>query len=53
MNPLLTYVRWLMRQEGPVLFLGVVGAAVVVLKPKNRSRCLWRCGRLGSLPRIR
>jgi uncharacterized protein (TIGR03663 family) len=50
-HPLLTYVRWLMRQEGPVLFLGVVGAAVVVLKPKNSLAlfvALWGFGLIAA-----
>ena len=40
-----------MRQEGPVLFLGVVGAAIVVLKPKNSLAlfaALWAFGLIAA-----
>lgn len=34
-HPLTTYVFWLVRQESPLLFLGTIGAVIVLLRPKN------------------
>jgi uncharacterized protein (TIGR03663 family) len=34
-HPWTTYVLWLFKQESPLLFLGIVGAAFALLKPKN------------------
>lgn len=46
-HPIYTYLVWLVSQEGPLLFLGVVGALIVVLKPKNSFAlfsALWAFG---------
>jgi uncharacterized protein (TIGR03663 family) len=29
------YIKWLIKQESPLLFLGAAGAAITVLRPKN------------------
>lgn len=50
-HPPLTYVRWLVRQESPLFFLGVAGAALVVLKPKNSVAlfvALWSFGLIAA-----
>lgn len=50
-HALLTYVLWLARQEGPLLFLGAVGAAMVVLNPKNSVAlfaALWSFGLIAA-----
>jgi uncharacterized protein (TIGR03663 family) len=50
-HPPFTYVKWLMLQEGPLLFLGAIGAALVVLKPKNSTAlfaALWSFGLLAA-----
>ena len=42
-----TYLKWLTWQESPLLFLGAVGAAFAVLKPKNSFAlftALWAFG---------
>jgi len=42
-----TYLKWLTLQESPLLFLGVVGAAFAVWKPKNSFAlftALWAFG---------
>lgn len=47
----LTYFTWLIRQESPLLFLGAIGAAFAVLKPKNSSAlfmALWSFGLIAA-----
>lgn len=46
-HPIYTYFLWLGRQEAPLLFLGALGAILVVLKPKNSFAlfsALWAFG---------
>ena len=46
-----TYVLWLIRQEGSLLFLGAIGAVLVVLKPKNSVAlfaALWSFGLIAA-----
>jgi uncharacterized protein (TIGR03663 family) len=46
-HPFLTYGYWLVMREGPLLCLGVVGAVLVVLKPKSAFAlfaALWAFG---------
>ena len=46
-----TYGLWLVRQEGPLLFLGAIGALLVVLKPKNSLAlfaALWAFGLIAA-----
>lgn len=46
-HPLYTYILWLSKREGPLLFLGVVGALFIVVKPKNAFAlfaALWAFG---------
>jgi uncharacterized protein (TIGR03663 family) len=46
-HPLLTYVLWLIRQESPLLFLGTLGAVLVVWRPRNSFALfsgLWAFG---------
>lgn len=50
-HPLFTYVKWLMLQEGPLLFMGAIGAVLVVLKPKNSMAlfaALWSFGLIAA-----
>ena len=50
-HPLLTYFWWLFRQESPLLLLGVIGAFVIVLKPKNTLAlfsALWAFGLIAA-----
>lgn len=50
-HPLLTYFWWLFRQESPLLLLGIIGAFVVVLKPKNSLAlfsALWAFGLIAA-----
>ncbi|MCM3869422.1 MAG: TIGR03663 family protein [Pyrinomonadaceae bacterium] len=50
-KPFMTYVWWLVRQESPLLFLGTVGAALTVLKPRNvfaLFSALWAFGLLAA-----
>ena len=50
-HPPLTYVTWLMKQESPILFLGAIGAALTVLRPKNSFAlftALWAFGLLAA-----
>ena len=45
------YVEWLVYQESPLLFLGALGAAIVVLKPKNAFAlfsALWAFGLIAA-----
>lgn len=46
-----TYLLWLFRQEGPMLFLGLIGALLVVLRPKNLFAlfsALWAFGLIAA-----
>jgi len=48
-HPFMTYVWWLLRQEPPIILLGTVGAALIVLKPRNAFAlfsALWAFGLL-------
>ena len=50
-HPLLTYFWWLFRQESPLLLLGIIGAFVIVLKPKNSLAlfsALWAFGLIAA-----
>ena len=50
-HPPFTYALWLFRQEGSLLFLGVIGAVLVVLKPKNSMAlfaALWSFGLIAA-----
>lgn len=50
------YIKWLIKQEGPLLFLGTVGAALVVLKPKNLLAlfsALWSFGLIAAYSLIK
>jgi len=50
-HPPATYLYWLFRQEAPLLFLGAIGAAIVVLKPKNSVAlfsALWSFGLIAA-----
>ena len=45
------YLSWLLKQESPLLFLGAIGAAFVVLKPKNSLAlfcALWSFGLIAA-----
>jgi uncharacterized protein (TIGR03663 family) len=51
LHPITTYVWWLLRQEPPILFLGTVGAALIVWKPRNVFALfsgLWAFGLLAA-----
>jgi uncharacterized protein (TIGR03663 family) len=46
-----TYMWWLLMQEGALLVLGAIGAAIVVLKPKNSLAlfcALWAFGLIAA-----
>ena len=50
-HPPSQYLIWLARQESPLLFLGAIGAAIVVLKPKNSVAlfcALWSFGLIAA-----
>ena len=50
-HPFFTYVYWLTVREGPLFFLAIVGAAIIVLKPKNALAlfaALWGFGILAA-----
>lgn len=50
-HPLWKYVEWLALQEGPLLVLGSVGAAIAVWRPKNSFAvfsALWAFGTLAA-----
>ena len=50
-HPKIQYIIWLMRQEGALLFLGAVGTALVVLKPKKPLAlffALWSFGLMAA-----
>jgi uncharacterized protein (TIGR03663 family) len=45
------YLEWLVYQESPLLFLGAIGAAIAVLKPKNSLALfcgLWSFGLIAA-----
>jgi uncharacterized protein (TIGR03663 family) len=50
-HPPSMYFVWLMRQEGPILFLAAVGAVIAVLKPSNSLAlfcALWSFGLIAA-----
>ena len=50
-HPASMYLTWLMRQEAPLLFLGAIGAGIVVLKPRNSFALfsgLWAFGLIAA-----
>ncbi len=50
-HPPTMYITWLIKQESPLLFLGAIGAAIVVLKPKNSTAlfcALWSFGLIAA-----
>jgi uncharacterized protein (TIGR03663 family) len=50
-HPASMYLSWLTKQESALLFLGAVGAAIVVLKPKNSFAlfsALWAFGLIAA-----
>jgi uncharacterized protein (TIGR03663 family) len=50
-HPPTTYFLWLMSQESPLLFLGALGAAITVLRPKNSFPlfcALWSFGLIAA-----
>lgn len=55
-HPITTYVWWLVRQEPPLIFLGTIGAALIVWKPRNAFAlfsALWAFGLLAAYSLIR
>ncbi|HEX6046497.1 MAG TPA: flippase activity-associated protein Agl23 [Pyrinomonadaceae bacterium] len=49
--PAYRYIEWLLSQEGSLLFLGLIGAATAVLKPKNSFAlfsALWAFGLIAA-----
>ncbi len=50
-HPITTYIWWLLRQELPIIFLGTIGAALIVWKPRNAFAlfsALWGFGLLAA-----
>lgn len=50
-HPAEQYLIWLVRQESPLLFLGAIGAAITVLRPKNSLAlfcALWSFGLIAA-----
>jgi uncharacterized protein (TIGR03663 family) len=50
-HPALMYAVWMVHIEAPLLFLGAIGAAIVVLKPKNSLAlfcALWAFGLIAA-----
>lgn len=50
-HPWTQYVVWLASQEGPIFFTAIIGAALVVLKPKNTFAlfsALWAFGLIAA-----
>ena len=50
-HPATMYITWLVNLESPLLFLGAIGAAIVVLKPKNSFAlfcALWAFGMIAA-----
>lgn len=50
-HPFATYIQWLFWQESPLLFLGTIGAALVVWRPSNSFAlfsALWAWGLIAA-----
>jgi len=50
-HPATQYIEWLIKQESPLLFLGAIGAALAVLRPKNSLALfcgLWSFGLIAA-----
>jgi uncharacterized protein (TIGR03663 family) len=50
-HPATQYIEWLIKQESPLLFLGAIGAALAVLRPKNSVALfcgLWSFGLIAA-----
>lgn len=50
-HPWTQYIVWLSSQEGPIFFTAIIGAALVVLKPKNTFAlfvALWAFGLIAA-----
>ncbi|CAN5457453.1 TIGR03663 family protein [soil metagenome] len=50
-HPITTYVRWLSQQESPLIFLGTIGATLIVWKPRHPFAlfsALWAFGLLAA-----
>ena len=50
-HPPTTYLAWLFSQESPLLFIGALGAAITVLRPKNSFAlfcALWSFGLIAA-----
>lgn len=50
-HPAEMYLKWLVWQESPLLFLGAIGAAIAVLRPKNSLAlfcALWSFGLIAA-----
>jgi len=50
-HPAEQYLIWLVRQESPLLFLGAIGAAIAVLRPRNSLAlfcALWSFGLIAA-----
>ena len=50
-HPAEMYLKWLVWQESPLLFLGALGAAITVLRPKNSLAlfcALWSFGLIAA-----
>jgi uncharacterized protein (TIGR03663 family) len=50
-HPATQYIEWLIKQESPLLFLGAIGAALAVLRPKNSVALfcgLWSFGMIAA-----
>jgi len=50
-HPATMYIAWLVREEGPLLFLGSIGAAIAVLRPRNGFAlfcALWSFGLIAA-----
>lgn len=50
-HPASMYIAWLVKQESPLLFVGAMGAAIIVLKPKNSLAlfcALWSFGLIAA-----
>ena len=50
-HPPTTYLLWLASQESPLLFIGAIGAAITVLRPKNSFAlfcALWSFGLIAA-----
>ncbi|HKY43314.1 MAG TPA: flippase activity-associated protein Agl23 [Pyrinomonadaceae bacterium] len=54
-HPATQYITWLVKQEGPLLFLGAAGAVFAVLKPRNSLAlfcALWSFGLIAAYSMI-